>query len=261
MPNRSATAVERRPERARRRGSAARTAISKCTRMKKRSLEPVVELLALEMLPPWSTRKPVTACTIPGRRAGQGEDVLRPCRVAAAMPRSGRVALFRTQCGIRNTIALLLRHGQPVRGEGAPSSRSTGRVTILEILARAGEAGVTEIAAELGVHKSTAFRLVAALERTRPRRADRGPRQVPPRRSGCSDSPAPPRPGSTWCRRPGRSAASSPPTPARPSTSPCSSDQLRALPRPDRRLVRAAAAQLGRPAHPAARHRPTARCC
>jgi DNA-binding IclR family transcriptional regulator len=37
-------------------------------------------------------------------------------------------------------------------------------VTVLEILARRGEAGVTEIAGELGVHKSTAFRLVAALE-------------------------------------------------------------------------------------------------
>ena len=40
----------------------------------------------------------------------------------------------------------------------------TRAVTVLEILARAGEAGVTEIAAELGVHKSTAFRLIAALE-------------------------------------------------------------------------------------------------
>jgi DNA-binding IclR family transcriptional regulator len=37
-------------------------------------------------------------------------------------------------------------------------------VTVLEILARTGEAGVTEIAAEIGVHKSTAFRLIAALE-------------------------------------------------------------------------------------------------
>jgi DNA-binding IclR family transcriptional regulator len=37
-------------------------------------------------------------------------------------------------------------------------------ITVLEILAREGDAGVTEIAAELGVHKSTAFRLVAALE-------------------------------------------------------------------------------------------------
>ena len=38
-------------------------------------------------------------------------------------------------------------------------------VAVLEILAHAGAAGVTEIAGELGVHKSTAFRLVAALER------------------------------------------------------------------------------------------------
>lgn len=37
-------------------------------------------------------------------------------------------------------------------------------VTVLDILARHGEAGVTEIAQELGVHKSTAFRLVVALE-------------------------------------------------------------------------------------------------
>jgi DNA-binding IclR family transcriptional regulator len=37
-------------------------------------------------------------------------------------------------------------------------------VTVLEILAREGEAGVTDIANEIGVHKSTAFRLVAALE-------------------------------------------------------------------------------------------------
>jgi DNA-binding IclR family transcriptional regulator len=37
-------------------------------------------------------------------------------------------------------------------------------LTILELLARDGEAGVTEIAQELGVHKSTAFRLLATLE-------------------------------------------------------------------------------------------------
>jgi DNA-binding IclR family transcriptional regulator len=37
-------------------------------------------------------------------------------------------------------------------------------LTILEVLARVGEAGVTEIAGELGVHKSTAFRLVSTLE-------------------------------------------------------------------------------------------------
>lgn len=38
-------------------------------------------------------------------------------------------------------------------------------ITVLEILARQREAGVTDLAAELGVHKSTAFRLVGALER------------------------------------------------------------------------------------------------
>ena len=37
-------------------------------------------------------------------------------------------------------------------------------LTILEILARRREAGVTEVGKELGVHKSTAFRLLAALE-------------------------------------------------------------------------------------------------
>jgi DNA-binding IclR family transcriptional regulator len=37
-------------------------------------------------------------------------------------------------------------------------------LTILTVLARLGQAGVSEIAAELGVHKSTAFRLMATLE-------------------------------------------------------------------------------------------------
>ncbi|MEO8851557.1 MAG: IclR family transcriptional regulator [Allobranchiibius sp.] len=37
-------------------------------------------------------------------------------------------------------------------------------VTVLEILARRGSGGVSEIADEIGVHKSTAFRLLAALE-------------------------------------------------------------------------------------------------
>ncbi|MFI9253149.1 IclR family transcriptional regulator [Streptomyces sp. NPDC053069] len=37
-------------------------------------------------------------------------------------------------------------------------------VSVLEILARHGEAGVTEIAEELDVHKSTAFRLLGVLE-------------------------------------------------------------------------------------------------
>ena len=38
-------------------------------------------------------------------------------------------------------------------------------VSILEMLAHDGESGVTKIAERLGVHKSTAFRLIASLER------------------------------------------------------------------------------------------------
>lgn len=52
-------------------------------------------------------------------------------------------------------------------GERGPAAlvQSVDRaLSVLEILAVRGEAGVTEIAAELGVHKSTAFRLVAVLE-------------------------------------------------------------------------------------------------
>ncbi|MFJ8636280.1 IclR family transcriptional regulator [Streptomyces sp. NPDC093568] len=37
-------------------------------------------------------------------------------------------------------------------------------VSVLEILARRGEAGVSEVAGEIDVHKSTAFRLLGALE-------------------------------------------------------------------------------------------------
>ncbi|MER7662389.1 MULTISPECIES: IclR family transcriptional regulator [unclassified Streptomyces] len=49
--------------------------------------------------------------------------------------------------------------------EKASAVQSVDRaVSVLESLARHGEAGVTEIADELGVHKSTAFRLLGALE-------------------------------------------------------------------------------------------------
>src|SRR5947199_172921 len=37
-------------------------------------------------------------------------------------------------------------------------------IAILYLLAERGDAGVTEVAAQLGVHKSTAFRLIGALE-------------------------------------------------------------------------------------------------
>jgi DNA-binding IclR family transcriptional regulator len=49
-------------------------------------------------------------------------------------------------------------------GAGASVQSVDRALSILEMLAREGEAGVTEIAAGLGVHKSTAFRLLATLE-------------------------------------------------------------------------------------------------
>lgn len=49
--------------------------------------------------------------------------------------------------------------------DGSAGVQSVDRaLTILEVLARVGEAGVTEIAGELDVHKSTAFRLMSTLE-------------------------------------------------------------------------------------------------
>ncbi|MGW3013611.1 IclR family transcriptional regulator [Streptomyces sp. NPDC001219] len=51
------------------------------------------------------------------------------------------------------------------RRGGAGSVQSVDRaVSVLEILAKLSEAGVTEIAEELGVHKSTAFRILGVLE-------------------------------------------------------------------------------------------------
>jgi DNA-binding IclR family transcriptional regulator len=57
-----------------------------------------------------------------------------------------------------------------VKGDGEDGGRSTTvqsvdrALTVMEILATLGQAGVTEIAAELGVHKSTVSRLISALE-------------------------------------------------------------------------------------------------
>ena len=58
-------------------------------------------------------------------------------------------------------------HGAAAPGVRGPAVlvQSVDRaLTVLEILAKRGVAGVTEIAGELGVHKSTASRLVAVLE-------------------------------------------------------------------------------------------------
>lgn len=51
-----------------------------------------------------------------------------------------------------------------VAGAGTSVQSVDRAMTILAILARNGDSGVTEIAAELAVHKSTAFRLLATLE-------------------------------------------------------------------------------------------------
>jgi DNA-binding IclR family transcriptional regulator len=51
------------------------------------------------------------------------------------------------------------------REDPGPVQSVDRAAAILEILARDGEAGVTEVARELGVHKSTASRLLAALDR------------------------------------------------------------------------------------------------
>jgi DNA-binding IclR family transcriptional regulator len=56
------------------------------------------------------------------------------------------------------------------RGGTASGGRDGGvqsvdrAISVLEILARRGEVGVSEVAAEIAVHKSTAFRLLGALE-------------------------------------------------------------------------------------------------
>lgn len=57
------------------------------------------------------------------------------------------------------------RTTRPQSADSGAAVQSVDRaITVLEILARKGEAGVTEIAGEIGVHKSTAFRLVSVLE-------------------------------------------------------------------------------------------------
>ena len=50
------------------------------------------------------------------------------------------------------------------RGDAAGVQSVDRAITVLEILARRGEAGVSEVASEIAVHKSTAFRLLGALE-------------------------------------------------------------------------------------------------
>lgn len=56
------------------------------------------------------------------------------------------------------------QHGGVRSGTESTVQSVDRAISILELLARRGEAGVTEIAGDLGVHKSTASRLLAALE-------------------------------------------------------------------------------------------------
>ena len=125
-------------------------------------------------------------------------------------------------------------------------------LTILEMLAREGEAGVTEIAAELGVHKSTAFRLLATLESHRlvEQDGDRGRYRLGVgnlRLAGATTATA--RPGHRGAA--GLPAARGRHRRDRQHHGP-QRDQ-RPLPRPGRGQQRAAEPQLGRAAHPAAR--------
>lgn len=54
--------------------------------------------------------------------------------------------------------------GDTGRGAAGGVQSVDRAITVLQILARRGEAGVSEVAAEIDVHKSTAFRLLGALE-------------------------------------------------------------------------------------------------
>ena len=57
------------------------------------------------------------------------------------------------------------RRESPARDKSGAAVQSVDRALLaLEIIAKLGSAGVTEIAAELGVHKSTVSRLIAVLE-------------------------------------------------------------------------------------------------
>ncbi|KUL54367.1 IclR family transcriptional regulator [Streptomyces sp. NRRL F-4489] len=61
------------------------------------------------------------------------------------------------------TTGTAAEHGDERRAAGSVQSVERA-VSVLESLARLGGAGVTELAAELGVHKSTAFRILGVLE-------------------------------------------------------------------------------------------------
>ena len=66
---------------------------------------------------------------------------------------------------MRRTYTHAMSQGDQDRAESPGGVQSVDRaISVLEILARRGSAGVSEVAEEIGVHKSTAFRLLGALE-------------------------------------------------------------------------------------------------
>jgi DNA-binding IclR family transcriptional regulator len=74
---------------------------------------------------------------------------------------SSRCVTVNTVCDTQRFMRYRCAMGNTVEATVQSVERA---VTILEILARTGEVGVTEMAGEIGVHKSTAFRLVSTLE-------------------------------------------------------------------------------------------------
>jgi IclR family transcriptional regulator, acetate operon repressor len=96
-----------------------------------------------------------------GAGAGQGgAGAGQESAGAGGQDRAGAGQRGRAGAGQRGRI------GAADREDSSGPVQSVDRAAaILEILARDGEAGVTEIARELGVHKSTASRLLAALDR------------------------------------------------------------------------------------------------
>ncbi|EID55269.1 IclR family transcriptional regulator [Saccharomonospora xinjiangensis] len=57
-----------------------------------------------------------------------------------------------------------MRNPESAKGAATTVQSVDRAISALELLAKEGEAGITDIAAELGVHKSTASRLMSALE-------------------------------------------------------------------------------------------------
>ena len=140
------------------------------------------------------------------------------------------------------------------RGESAGGVQSVDRaISVLEILAQRGEAGVSEVAAEIGVHKSTAFRLLAALEerglveQAQERgkyRLGFGILRLAGAVTGRLDVTQQGRAGLRAARRAAR----------RDRQHRGAAGALRRQPRPGARAERGRRAQLGRPADPVARH-------